>query len=139
MQTLLALTTDLDPAATAAAGTGGLIGGVLGYLLGAFAFFGAFKKAGEPAWAAFVPVYNSIVLLKIAGKPWWWFLLALIPVVNLVIWIIVAIELAKSFDHGTGFAVGLILLSLVFLYVLSYDGNRYVGPGGVRQGAPQAA
>ncbi|WP_019135374.1 DUF5684 domain-containing protein [Cellulomonas massiliensis] len=139
MQTLLALTTDVDPTAAAAAGTGGFISGVIGYLIAAFALFGAFKKAGEPAWAAFVPVYNSIVLLKIAGKPWWWFLLALIPIVNIVVWIIVAIELSKSFGHGTGFAVGLIFLSIIFLFVLSYDGNPYVGPGGVRQQVPAAA
>ena len=135
MQTLLALTTNVDPAAAAAAGTGGFIGGVIGYLLGAFALFGAFKKAGEPAWAAFVPIYNTIVLLKIAGKPWWWFLLALIPLVNIVIWIILAIEVSKSYGHGTGFAVGLIFLPIIFLFVLSYDGNPYVGPGGVRSAA----
>ena len=28
-----------------------------------------FVKAGEPGWAALVPIYNLVVLLKIAGKP----------------------------------------------------------------------
>jgi hypothetical protein len=42
---------------------------------------------------------------------------------------------SKSYGHGTGFAVGLIFLPIIFLFVLSYDGNAYVGPGGVRSAA----
>ena len=30
-----------------------------------------FKKAGEPGWAAIIPVYNILIAVKIAGKPWW--------------------------------------------------------------------
>jgi len=30
-----------------------------------------FTKAGEPRWAAFIPFYNIIVFLKVAGKPLW--------------------------------------------------------------------
>src|SRR5207247_3757401 len=38
-----------------------------------------FVKAGEPGWAAIVPIYNLIVILKIVGKPLWWIILFLIP------------------------------------------------------------
>src|SRR4051812_9295605 len=31
-----------------------------------------FKKAGEKKWAAIIPVYNYIILLKVVGRPWWW-------------------------------------------------------------------
>ncbi|MBC7426346.1 MAG: signal peptidase I [Bacteroidia bacterium] len=31
-----------------------------------------FQKAGEPGWAAIVPIYNFIIILKMAGKPVWW-------------------------------------------------------------------
>lgn len=34
-----------------------------------------FAKAGEPGWACLVPIYNTCVWLKIAGKPMWWFFL----------------------------------------------------------------
>src|ERR1051326_4433149 len=51
-----------------------------------------FVKAGKPGWAAIVPIYNLIVLLEIAGRPLWWFLLMLIPLVNLVMFIIVAVD-----------------------------------------------
>ncbi|HUG89954.1 MAG TPA: DUF5684 domain-containing protein, partial [Planctomycetaceae bacterium] len=30
-----------------------------------------FTKAGEPGWAALIPIYNVVVLCRIAGKPEW--------------------------------------------------------------------
>src|SRR6478672_11028022 len=47
------------------------------------ALWKVYAKAGEPGWAAIIPIYNIIVLLRIAGKPWWWILLLLIPLVNI--------------------------------------------------------
>ena len=44
------------------------------------AFWKVFEKAGQPGWAAIVPIYNMYILLKIGGKPGWWLLLMLIPV-----------------------------------------------------------
>jgi len=57
-------------------------------------FWRVFEKAGEPGWAALIPIYNIYVELKIVGRPWWWLLLLLIPIVNIVILFIVAIDLA---------------------------------------------
>ena len=37
-----------------------------------------FEKAGEPGWACIIPIYSTIVLLKIVGKPWWWLLIIFI-------------------------------------------------------------
>ena len=48
-----------------------------------------FEKAGEPGWAAIIPIYNYLIAIKIAGKPWWWILLLLIPVANLVFYIMI--------------------------------------------------
>ena len=28
-----------------------------------------FAKAGQPGWAAIIPIYNTIVLLRVAGRP----------------------------------------------------------------------
>jgi len=68
------------------------------------------------------------VFLKLVGRDWWWILLLLIPFVNIVIWIIVSIDLAKSFGKGTGFALGLIFLSVIFILILGFGDARYVGP-----------
>lgn len=87
-----------------------------------------FTKAGEPGWAAIVPIYNGIVLLKIAGKPLWWIILLFIPFVNIVIGIPVAIGLVRNFGKGGGFAVGLIFLPFIFYPILGFGDATYVGP-----------
>ena len=84
-----------------------------------------FQKAGEPGWAAIVPIYNLIVLLEIAGKPVWWFLLMLIPFVNIVILAMVCIALAKNFGKGAGFGLGLLFLSPIFYPILAFGDARY--------------
>lgn len=86
-----------------------------------------FEKASKPGWAAIVPIYNLIVLLEITGQPLWMTFLFFVPIGNLVVLIIVYIELASRFNKGTGFAVGLILLSIVFLPILAFSDSKYQG------------
>ncbi len=86
-----------------------------------------FVKAGEPGWASIVPIYNAIVYLKIAGKPLWWIILLIIPFVNFIILILVALGLAKNFGKGGGFAVGLLLLGFIFLPILAFGDAKFVG------------
>ena len=90
-------------------------------------FWRVFVKAGHPGWAAIIPIYNLYVLLKIAGRPGWWLLLFIIPVVNFVIGIIVAIDVAKSFGKGTGFGVGLAFLGPIFYPILGFGDATYQG------------
>ena len=111
--------------------SGGLIGPIimLAFLIFFIAsFWKIFSKAGEPGWACLIPIYNTIVLLKIVGRPWWWLLLMLIPIVGLIIVIIVYIDLAKSFGKGGGFAAGLILLGFIFFPILGFGDATYNGP-----------
>ncbi len=89
-----------------------------------------FEKAGKPGWAAIIPIYNFIVLLEIVGKPWWWILLLLIPIVNIVIGIMVANLLAKSFGQGVGFTLGLLFLGFIFYPMLGFGNYEYEGPAG---------
>lgn len=89
-----------------------------------------YTKAGQPGWAVLIPIYNFYVLLKIVGKPGWWLLLMLVPLVNIVIAIYVIHLLSKSFGQGTGFTFGLIFLSFIFYPILGYGGAKYVGPAG---------
>ena len=126
MITTLATEITNEAAATAAV-TSGLVGGLIGYLIAAFALVGVFKKADEPIWQAFVPIWNTLVLIKVAGKPLWWFLLLLIPIAGIVFGIIILHELSLAFGHGAGFTVGLVFLSIIFLYILGYDSHPYRG------------
>ncbi|MFO7572469.1 MAG: DUF5684 domain-containing protein [Gaiellaceae bacterium] len=100
------------------------------YVLVVAGWWKIFEKAGEEGWKAIIPIWNFIVLLKIVGREWWWVLLALIPIVGFVIWIIVSLELAKSFGRGTGFAVGLIFLPFVFAVILGFGSDTYRGSKG---------
>lgn len=87
-----------------------------------------FTKAGKPGWASIIPFYNIWVLLEIVGRPGWWLILYLIPFVNIVIMIIVSIDLAKSFAKGTGFGLGLAILSFIFYPILGFGDAQYQGP-----------
>lgn len=87
-----------------------------------------FAKAGEPGWACLIPIYSTIVLLKIVGRPWWWLFLFIIPFVGLIFAILVAIDTAKSFGKSGGFAVGLLLLPFVFYPILGWGSATYQGP-----------
>ena len=86
-----------------------------------------FEKAGEPGWAAIIPIYNLLIGIKIAGKPWWYILLMLIPVVNVVIIIIILDGLSKSFGKSTGFTVGLFFLRWIFIPILGFGNSVYIG------------
>lgn len=85
-----------------------------------------YSKAGKSGWAAFVPIYNTIVLLEIIKKPIWWFFLLLIPGVNLIVAIWMTNLLAKSFGKDEGFTVGLILLPIIFYPLLGMSDAKYL-------------
>ena len=89
-----------------------------------------FTKAGKPGWACLVPIYGTIVLLQIIGKPWWWLLLVCIPIVNIIFGIWATNLLAKSFGKETGFTIGLILLPIIFIPILGLGSAKYNGPAG---------
>jgi len=84
-----------------------------------------FTKAGQPGWAAIVPFYNLYILCKISGKPGWWLVLLLIPLVNLVFTLLVMLGLAESFGKGAGFGIGLWLLSIIFIPILAFGDAQY--------------
>lgn len=132
MTTLMALLFQSDQVPNAAAGAAlaGLgVGMMIVWLAIAVLIVASlwklFVKAGEPGWAAIIPIYNIIVLLKIAGKPAWWFILFLIPIVNIVVAFLVAISLAHNFGKTTGFGIGLALLGIVFYPILAFGDSRY--------------
>jgi Family of unknown function (DUF5684) len=86
-----------------------------------------FVKANEEGWKAIIPFYNLYILLKIVGREGWWLILFFIPIVGFIVWIIVSIDLAKSFGKSGGFAVGLIFLPFVFALILGFGSATYRG------------
>jgi len=85
-----------------------------------------FTKAGQPGWAAIVPIYNVYVLLQVAGRPGWWILLYLIPVVNIVVSAIVSIDVAKKFGKSGAFGFfGLFLFGFIGYPILGFGKATY--------------
>ena len=84
-----------------------------------------FTKAGKHGWAAIIPFYNTWTLCESAKRPGWWMFLFLIPFLNIVIWFIVAIDLAKAFGKGTGYGVALAFLSFIFIPMLGFGSAQY--------------
>ncbi len=109
----------------------GMIGGLISLavlVLMVMSLWKVFTKAGQPGWAAIVPIYNIVVLLKIVGKPLWWIIGFLIPIVNFIVGILIAVALAKAFGKGVGFAIGLLLLGFVFIPILAFSDAKYTAP-----------
>ena len=114
---------------------GGGIFGMFGSLVGLAVtvliiagFWKVFTKAGEPGWASIIPIYNIFVLMRIVGRPAWWVILFIIPFVGFITWIIASMDVAKSFGKGMGFAIGLMVLPMIFYPVLGFGSDSYQGP-----------
>jgi uncharacterized membrane protein YhaH (DUF805 family) len=54
------------------------------------------KTNTENAWLAWIPIANIFLMLMVAKKPLWWFILFLIPLVNIVISIMVWMAVAEA-------------------------------------------
>ena len=92
-----------------------------------------FSKAGKPWWASIVPIYNIIVMLEIAQLPMWYIVLFFVPIANIYALFKINIEMAKKFGKGTGFGVGMTLLSIIFIPLLAFSDNKYEGNDNVSQ------
>jgi len=97
-----------------------------------------FPLAGEASWKALVPVYNFIVWLKIIKKPWWWIFLIITPGVNFLMYGIMSLLLAKSFnkrsfqEQALAFLAGYIYLP----YIAFKEDTVYVGPEDISKRKP---
>lgn len=96
-----------------------------------------FTKAGKKGWISLIPFYNTYTMGEICGIKGWMALVipfaSIIPVVGGLVTLAFAIYemycLAKVFGKETGFAVGLILLSPIFMAILSFGDASYLGAG----------
>lgn len=85
------------------------------------------QKMGMPLGKAFIwaliPIANIFLLLKLAAKPYWWFILLLIPIVNIVIsilmWMAIAERLGKP--GWWGVMIGIVpFANIVFFLMLVF-------------------
>ncbi len=85
-----------------------------------------YSKAGHMGIASIIPIWSDIVLLQIAGMPWWYVILLFIPLVNLLILLAAHFGVAQAFGQGTLFGLGLFFLSPIFWILLAFDDYEYI-------------
>lgn len=109
---------------------GALFTGVISILY-IIAMWKIFNKAGEKGWKSLIPIYNIAVFYKIAGLSPWLLLLYIIPFVNAIAAVIIAIvhpiKLAKAFGKSTGFGILTIFFSTICYLILGLGNAEYVG------------
>lgn len=94
-----------------------------------------YQAAGRKSWEAAIPVYNSIVLMKIISRPTWWTLLLFIPIINLIMFPVIWVETLRTFGKKSTLdtILGLFTLGFYIYYVnytqkLEYNANRKLTP-----------
>ncbi len=100
------------------------------------------EKGKQPGWGAIIPIYNTYLFCKLSGvNPWWILITILAPVLNLVpiigplavvvieiyFNILLAVSIARAFGKEDTFAIGLLLLPVVFYPILGFGKAEYVG------------
>ena len=84
-----------------------------------------FERSGHPGWAATVPIYNLIVMCRIAKKPGWWAALMFIPAIGSIWSIWTLNRMAKGFGKSETFTIGLIFLGFIFLPIWAFGDSQY--------------
>jgi Family of unknown function (DUF5684) len=100
--------------------------GLIIYIIVVIALWKVFTKAGHAGWLAIIPIVNLFVLTKIAGFSYWMGLLYLIPIVNIILHIIVALRVGKAFAQGAVFSIFLLwLFSFIGYLILGFGSATY--------------
>ena len=99
---------------------------IIGIRIGLYKLF---EKAGEDGWKAFIPVYSDLIWLKLIGKPQWWVILTLIPIVRTLIKISMDIDLVKAYGkHKFGEQAKAVLIPFIYYPQIGFDKETsYVG------------
>jgi len=88
-----------------------------------------FEKAGEAGWKSLVPLYNSYLYFRIAGRNGLLFLLMFVPVVNIIVWAMVSMDAAKHFGKSSGYGIlALFLFPFWGALELGFGEAKYLGP-----------
>ena len=98
------------------------------YLYFCYAQFKIAQKVGfgNSAWWAFIPILNTFLLIKMANRPLYWFIFCLIPFVNVIIFAVLWIDVAKACSQSPvwGFLTILPFVNLISIGVLAFSGSQ---------------
>lgn len=83
-----------------------------------------YKKAGVPGWASIVPIYNIIVLFKLANIPMWMFILLFIPLLNFYPMYLVYTALADRLGKSRIYGILLLIIPVIIYPILAFSKSK---------------
>ncbi len=131
MVTLATTTQGIDPAAAAAISAAFvmlIVTIVICSILNIITWVGMWtmaSKAGHFGLWACIPIVQGFIWSLMAGKPAWWGLLLLVPIVNIVIVVIIIHNISIRFGRGVGTTLGLMFLPFIFWPMLGLGSAQY--------------
>lgn len=89
------------------------------YLLIGLSSYKLFEKANEPGWKGAMPFYNLYTWIELSGRPKWWLILLLVPILNIFIYAQMIMDMLKSFEKTEfhDYLLGLIFTPIYFGYM----------------------
>lgn len=107
----------------AVGGLGAFLIWVAFYVFFAFTLMTIANKLGtENSWMAWIPILNIYLIVKMADKPGWWFLLLLVPLLNffIAIYLWMLISERRGRPQFWGVLMILPIVNIVLLIMLAF-------------------
>ncbi|MFO1519862.1 MAG: DUF5684 domain-containing protein [bacterium] len=112
---------NMSPVLGAGLGIGILVVYVACYLFFAFCLAKIAEKLGQPFGKSFlmaiIPIVNLILIVQLAGKPMWWVILFLIPIVNVVMAVLAFMAIAEKRGKPSWYGI-LMIVPIVNIFIL---------------------
>jgi signal peptidase I len=98
------------------------------YVLQGVAYYKFFEKSDKKGWIGFVPFYNFYTHIEIVGRPKWWVILLLVPVINFFVALTIHLDLMKSFGRYTYLDQVLgVLFAPIYMVYVAWTNTSYLG------------
>ncbi|MGG5461668.1 DUF5684 domain-containing protein [Clostridium sp. B9] len=101
------------------------------YLIRLYPSYVMAKRANlKHAWMMFFPILGELQLLHLAGLSYWYFLLYIVPFVNVILGIIVFYKILRNFGFGLFMTIlGIIFSFIAFIafWFIVLSGRDFVG------------
>lgn len=75
------------------------------------------------AWLAWIPVFNLYLMCKVARRPGWWFLLFVVPLLGIVVFALVWVDIAQARRQSPwlGILTAVPVVNLITIGILAFS------------------
>ncbi|PVW03628.1 hypothetical protein DEA06_12175 [Microbacterium sp. Gd 4-13] len=101
------------------------------YLWASLSLAAVFRKAGEDAWQAWVPILNTAVLLRLGGFSPWLVFIVFVPLFGQIAFVVILVisyyRVNVAFGFGGGMTVVAALFPLIWASIVGFGSARWIG------------